>query len=340
MTFQNVQMSRVFRAVMITSFMGAVLSGALCYCYLAIRIAPEIDSAADFSAQQKQIQDKIEPLMEDIFTSPPSTLNLLYLVQLGIVVLLSAWQTHWAALRAATPQQAVGYAVAVTGGVVFSYGILLVLFGPTLFLIKLLFFVALSGANLRAAQIAVQNIGKRPPAASPAPAAAPVAGLGRFAPPAQPGVNPETYYNMGVMAALGGRREEARQHFTRVLQAQPRHVPAWLQLANLADTPEQAWNYIQQARSISPTDPAVLQAVEVIWPKVAASAERQGPPRAQPPYPGGASDDAAIPRTTLPGDVSADAPTLTDLDANLPGSTPSPGSDAETGAEHEPPPAP
>jgi hypothetical protein len=106
------------------------------------------------------------------------------------------------------------------------------------------------------------------------------------------------------MAALGGRREEARQHFTRVLQMQPRHVAAWLQLANLADTPEQAWNYIQQARSISPTDPAVIQAVEVIWPQVAANAEQQGPSRLQPPYQGATPDDASIPSSTLP-DVAA-----------------------------------
>ncbi len=85
----------------------------------------------------------------------------------------------------------------------------------------------------------------------------------------------------------------------------PRHVPAWLQLANLADTPEDAWNYIQQARLISPNDRAVQQAAELIWPQVSAHAQRQNPPTNQPPYAGATPDDPAIPRTRLPG---SDAP--------------------------------
>jgi hypothetical protein len=120
-----------------------------------------------------------------------------------------------------------------------------------------------------------------------------------------PGSKPDTYYTMGVQAALGGRRQEARQHFTRVLQIQPRSIAAWLQLANLADTPEQAWNYVQQARSINPTDPAVLHAVDQIWPKVAAQAAHNPPPQAQPPYRGGALDDVEIPRSRLPGSTPA-----------------------------------
>ncbi len=87
-----------------------------------------------------------------------------------------------------------------------------------------------------------------------------------------------------------------------------RSTAAWLQLANLADTPEQAWNYVQQARSINAADPAVMQAVDVIWPKVAASAQQSSPPRVQPPYTGGAQDDSEIPRTTLPKAPDAETP--------------------------------
>jgi hypothetical protein len=109
-------------------------------------------------------------------------------------------------------------------------------------------------------------------------------------------------YNLGVAAAMGGRREEAREHFTRVLQDQPRNVAAWLQLANLADTPEQAWNYIQQARAINANDPAVQEAVNIIWPQVQANLQRKPPATNQPPYLGGAQDDTEIPRSTLPSD--------------------------------------
>jgi tetratricopeptide (TPR) repeat protein len=113
-------------------------------------------------------------------------------------------------------------------------------------------------------------------------------------------VRPEIYYNMGVQAALGGRREEARQHFTRALQANPRYIAAWLQLANLADTPADAWQYIQQARAINPNDPAVQQAIAVVWPQITGTATSSEPPRSQPPYPGGAQDDVDVPRSTLP----------------------------------------
>jgi hypothetical protein len=131
------------------------------------------------------------------------------------------------------------------------------------------------------------------------------------------GGNPDTFYNMGVIAALGGRRDEARQHFTRVLQMQPRHLQAWLQLANLSDTPEQAWNYIQQARAINASDPAVKQAVDVIWPQVAAHAAGQGAPHARAPYTG----PAAVPQTTLPPEDDLAVPPPPTL-------TPPPGTDS------------
>ena len=304
MTFENLQFGRIMRAVFITAIVGIILSFGTCYCFLLSELLPKIDSKADISTQQKQLQDELQPLVDDIFKHPPSTLNIMFLVQLGLVVLVAGWQTYWAAQVAESVRQAIGYAVMVTLGVLSSYGLLLLLFGPTLFLIKVAFYIVMTAVNIRVGQIAGQLIGKRGPAQPQAPGFRPP--LGGTGPASPPGANPETYYNMGVMAALGGRREEARQHFTRVLQLQPRHVAAWLQLANLADTPEQAWNYIQQARSISPTDPAVLQAVEVIWPKVAANAARQGPSRLQPPYPGAGEGEASSPSTAPPGGPSPD----------------------------------
>jgi hypothetical protein len=298
MTFESVQFGRVMRAVAITVIVGTILSFGTCYCYLLAELLPKVDTNADFATQQKQLQEELQPLAEDIAAHPPATLNIMFLVQLGLVVLLAGWQTYWAAHVAQSARQAIGYAVLVTLGILSTYGVML-LFVPTLFVIKVLFYGVLAAVNLRAGQMAGQMIGRRGPAQPQVPGFRSPSGAS--GPAAPPGANPEPYYNMGVMAALGGRREEARQHFTRVLQMQPRHVAAWLQLANLADTPEQAWNYIQQARSISPTDPAVMQAVEVIWPKVAANAERQGPSRLQPPYTGASPDDASTSNSTLPG---------------------------------------
>jgi hypothetical protein len=324
MTFENLQFGRVMRAVFITTIVGIILSFGTCYCFLLTELLPKIDTKADLATQQKQLQDELQPLVEDIYTHPPSTLNIMFLVQLGLVVLVAGWQTYWAAQVAQSARQAVGYAVMVTIGVLTTYGLLLLLFGPTLFLVKVLFYGVLAAVNIRAGQIAGQMIGKRGPAPVQAPGLRPPTGESGTSYP--PGANPETYYNMGVMAALGGRREEARQHFTRVLQMQPRHVAAWLQLANLADTPEQAWNYVQQARSISPTDPAVMQAVEVIWPQVAANAERQGPSRLQPPYTGADQGDASIPSSTLPGSPPPDAATPDELEPP-PAEAPPPGED-------------
>jgi hypothetical protein len=80
--------------------------------------------------------------------------------------------------------------------------------------------------------------------------------------------NASVAYNMGVAAVLGERREEARYYFVQVTQADPRHIGAWLYLANLATTPLEAWSYVQQARAIDAANPAVQQAVATIWPQV------------------------------------------------------------------------
>jgi hypothetical protein len=82
------------------------------------------------------------------------------------------------------------------------------------------------------------------------------------------GFNVSVAYSMGIAAVLGDRREEARYYFVQVTQADPRNVGAWLYLANLATTPLEAWSYIQQARTIDPGNPGVLEAVSIVWPQV------------------------------------------------------------------------
>jgi tetratricopeptide (TPR) repeat protein len=337
MTFENLQFGRVMRAVFITAIVGIILSFGTCYCFLLTELLPKINTNADIATQQKQLQDELQPLVEDIYARPPSTLNIMFLVQLGLVVLVGGWQSYWAAQVAQSARQAMGYAVGVTIGVLSTYGLLLLLFGPTLLVIKIVFYGVVAVVNVRAGQFAGQLIGKRGPAQFQAPGLRPPSGTSGPATP--PGANPETYYNMGVIAALGGRREEARQHFTRVLQLQPRHVAAWLQLANLADTPEQAWNYVQQARSISPNDPAVIQAVQVIWPKVAANAARQGPSRLQPPYPGADQSGESGPSRPPPAASPPEAPAPDEVEPpELPAAEAPPSDQGDQGDGDGPPP--
>jgi hypothetical protein len=75
-------------------------------------------------------------------------------------------------------------------------------------------------------------------------------------------------YQLGVAAALGERKEEARYYFTQVTQADPANVNAWLYLVNLATTPLEAWSYLQEAQRLDPQNPAVVNAVNVVYPQV------------------------------------------------------------------------
>ncbi|MBX3079987.1 MAG: hypothetical protein KF716_00040 [Anaerolineae bacterium] len=77
-----------------------------------------------------------------------------------------------------------------------------------------------------------------------------------------------TAYNMGVAAVLGNRLEEGRYYFVQATQLDPRHIGAWLYLANIATTPLEAWSYVQQARAIEPSDPLVQESVGIVWPQV------------------------------------------------------------------------
>lgn len=307
MRLQELQLNRVLRAAFIVTAIGTVLSFGACYCFLIGELLEEVDPEADISAQQEQLQRRAPEIIEDVLANPPSGLNLLFLAQLAIVVLLAFWQSYWAARVSTSPEQAGGYGLAVGIGVLVTYGMLLLVFGPISFLYKIAFYAALLAATITGGRLAGQRL-DRP---APTSGTAPDYDRGTLGPrgPVVPGQlsgaaprteNAQVYYNMGVSAAMGGRREEARQHFHRVLQIDPRHLLAWLELANLADTPEQAWDYIQQARALEPNHPRVVEAVQIVWPQIADKASRGDPPLAQPPYRGAPPDEPDIIRSQLP----------------------------------------
>lgn len=307
MRLQNLQLNRVLRAVFIVTSIGTVLSFGACYCFLIGELLDEVDPEADISTQQEQLQRRAPEIIEDVLADPPSGLNLLFLAQLAIVVLLAFWQSYWAARGATSPEQAGGYGVAVGVGVLATYGMLLLVFGPIAFLYKIAFYAALLAATITGGRLAGQRLDRGGPVPSvaprydqgtPGPSAPVIPGQLTGTPPRTE--NARVYYNMGVSAALGGRRDEARQHFQRALQIDPRNLPAWLELANLSDTPEQAWNYIQQARALDPNHPRVVEAVNMIWPQIRDKAATGDVPTAQPPYRDAPPDEPDIVRSKLP----------------------------------------
>ncbi|NLX11784.1 MAG: hypothetical protein GXY36_19225 [Chloroflexi bacterium] len=311
MTFQNLDFGRIIRAVALT-FGAAVVLSFMASCFMVPfwpdamieRFSDALSLLSEPDTQPERMADELNDLTRDYSMQ----LNLQYFVQWTLAAGLTFIFARTTARQAQSREQALGYGVAIGLGVAMTYGVLCVMCSIADLLLRVLFIGLFVSAGAIAGQVASHNLtGPRRPTPSPStrPQGSRFDPFGGFtsAPPiSQPrGPNAEIYYNMGVQAAIGGRPDEARQHFTHVVQLQPRHVAAWLQLANLAETPEMAWNYIQQARAINPNDPAVQRAVDTIWPKVAASANHQPPPRVQPPYAGGAVDDAEIPRTTLPG---------------------------------------
>ncbi len=300
MSLQNLHFDRVFRAVLIVTAIGSLLSFGACYCFLISELLDEVDPNADLSTQQEQLQRRAPEIVENVLRNPPAGLNILFLTQLGLIVLLAFWQSYWAARAARTPEQAGGYGLAVGVGVLVTYGMLLLIFGPVAFVYKLAFYAVLLAGTLTGGRLAGQRIDRFGPAPeAPLTSAFPAAPLPSASARAE---NAQIYYNMGVTAAQGGRRDEARQHFTRALQLNPRFLLAWLELANLAETPEQAWDYIQQARALEPDHPGVVQAVNIIWPQIADKAGRGAaePPTARPPFRGAPPDDPGIIRSQLP----------------------------------------
>ena len=322
MTLQNLDMNRVMRAVVITFVVSIALSMmASCFLMFALfagsnSFANQFDESRstleDPETSQETIENEIDKLQDALFTTlteeAGTEVTIHYVIQWTLAALIAFNVAQRTARSAPTPQEAAGTGLAIGIGVAFSYGILCVMCSATFVILRLVFFGLLIMAGYSAGQVASQNLGSRP--VPPRPANGPTqSSRSRSAPfgtapraTATPSINqsadPQIYYNLGVQAAMGGRRNEAREHFSRVIQYQPRNVQAWLQLANLSDTPDQAWNYILQARSIAPDDPQVQEAVKVIWPKVSAQAKSPAsgalagkPPEATPTP----TDDTAVP---------------------------------------------
>lgn len=308
MTFENIQFPRVLRGVAVIWVAGIILS-FLASCLLipmwpqelSDRLTNTLEQSTKKDADYTVLQKDLESVAEDYQTE----LTVNYSLQWMLVSIVTYIVARRTAAAASSPQQAAGYGVAVGVGVAMTYGVLCVMCSIALLVLRLLFFVVLAGAGLLGGQTAGRNLdpeqARRAAAEAQQRRAQGSLGGSSLRAPVPSGTNPEIYYNMGITAAVGGRPDEARQHFKHVLQMQPRHIPAWLQLANLSGSPEEAWQYIQQARAIDASDPAVVEAVNIIWPQVAArAAGREQPPHAQPPYQGAEDDVSSPPRTVPP----------------------------------------
>ncbi len=305
MTFKQIKAGRVFLAVFIIAAISTAVFMILYTGYAVSRMVDtvsEMDPGLSQKEQNDIIMDEMEKINAEI-SENPGWLNNLMIAHWVITTVVTFLTALWATRRYATSSsQGAGYGIMIGIGSMLFYGMCVFtstvnVLGQVAMLILLIAFAGIGGQiGGNAAQRRTGREFGAPDSAPPDRGAAPM-------PPgllsAPPGGDATVYYNMGVAAAIGGRREEARQHFGRVLQFQPRNVAAWLQLANLADTPVHAWEYIQQARAIKPNDPAVVQAVAVIWPQVKDQIPNTVPTN-QAPYKGGAMDDTAIPRTTLP----------------------------------------
>jgi len=81
----------------------------------------------------------------------------------------------------------------------------------------------------------------------------------------------------GMRAAESGRKTAARRHFSRAAQLEPGKKDAWLWLAGLAADPREAVLYLEKARDIDPSDPAVREGMQ--W-AARRMAQRQPAPTA------------------------------------------------------------
>ena len=61
-------------------------------------------------------------------------------------------------------------------------------------------------------------------------------------------------------ALKGGRKQEARQLLTQLVQQHPEEFRGWLWLASVAESPQQALTYVERAAQLNPTHPSVAQA--------------------------------------------------------------------------------
>lgn len=298
-------LKRVITAIALVwgiAILAMVLIGCMLAPLLPASMAEGLRDYLEVVSDARSTPAQIEAERDALWAEFGTPIAVQYLLQWGVVALATYGIARRTARQAESREVAVRMGLWIGLGVILSYGTLcaclpaFALAAPALLGLGAAFLGIFVAAGLFGGRQGAEAL------SGVLPMGAGLSGAGSLSPlPYTPDLTrAETYYQMGVQAALGGRREEARQHFTRVLQADPRSVPAWLQLANLADTPEQAWNYVQQARALSPNDPAVQQAVAIIWPQVAQQAARHAPPRNQPPYPGGQIDDVQVPRSRLP----------------------------------------
>lgn len=61
-------------------------------------------------------------------------------------------------------------------------------------------------------------------------------------------------------ALKGGRKQEARQLLTQLVQQHPEEFRGWLWLASVAESPQQALTYVERAAQLNPTHSAVIEA--------------------------------------------------------------------------------
>lgn len=293
MTFQNIRPGRVMLAIVLIFVLSMGANLAVSTVYVLARFTDALDPNATPQEQEDVLQQEVDALMTEMQNGSDAVTRLM-LIQWALAAVIALGVTYFVVRTTATdPAQAVGYGTLIGLGVLLIYSFCIC--GAVVNAGFKVVFLALIGiAGTLGGQWAGRNL---KPAVTPEIAVVP--GMLTASPRTSGEFSAETYYNMGVQAALGGRREEARQHFTHAVQRNPRYVEAWLQLANLSDTPEQAWNYVQQARMLAPNHPAVKQAVAIIWPRVSANAAKREPPRNEPPYSGGAQNDVKIPSTRL-----------------------------------------
>jgi hypothetical protein len=283
MSFEKLQIRRIVQTVFFAVIILTGLTVGVQGCYMSARtLYSTRDLPNDASQQDLQARMNEEATqMNREISQGAQSFTIVYMITWALAVVVTFGAGYWAARDNENPTQAAMTGIAVAFGIVSTYGFFCVLTASAtnggLLLIGLGFNGLLFAAGLLGGRFAGRLILhprlKRQRSLPPAPTAA-------WNPAVMP-AGTDVYFNMGIAAAMGGRREEARKHFGVVLQMAPHHIGAWLQLANLADTPQQAWDYIQQARAINPNDPAVQQAMNIIWPKL---------PPTTPDIPSGPSD--------------------------------------------------
>jgi len=94
-----------------------------------------------------------------------------------------------------------------------------------------------------------------------------------------------TALRLGIAAARVGRRHAALRHLRQVLQLAPDNVPALLWLAGLAEDPQDALDYVQQALAVEPDNERALAALEWAQQRLSGAAPPEDiVPSSAPPF--------------------------------------------------------